>query len=731
MSTRKTQSGAINMLLVSFVGLAALAITATNINSIRGTQESNLTAQTSNQAANSAWRGVEVLKTYLTGIGVQNPYGTTLDFDNLAIQISQVQYEQNGAWTDQNTGNLDAEKTYRIRALITGQGAIGSRKTLEVFYSLAPSGNASPDPDNNDNSSNPARLPDLVRIHSNLTLDGGVRIKGASNANFMVDGTAKLTGSVEGLNQICTTGDLTIESGIAVKYVCSNKSIKITHGATVERVVAIGNVSFHSSNGNVESVHSNGNVEMDNGGLKVTTLNATGNVTIRNTGSDQVTGTLNAQGNVLWQNWAPAGSINSNGDVTYVPQEGSATIRTRGRVFLDGKAANVYALGAVALRKDYESAITNTLRGGGTINWRVGNGISSGIVKGNILGEPPESWAPRVNVTRDDNLVLDIPAVSVPVIEPIVMERPVIDANTFKDSANYVFYFKDNRRRVTVRNVDGVEDGDYIIANYPVNWNKPGLDSYNRDYLCKELNAAGLCVDPPLPKRTLCQGFSAYNGCFAYNNGVWRFDGESMAPGVAWFEGGLTLNNGTFFNTFLATGNISTGNGQVLVYSPNYAGYSAVCTDSKGFGVTTDYRLSGIRPKNFCNDSKFTASPLGNVALLAGGFNNNVFSGGDIRLASGNEIYGSVMAGGVLNTSGSTKITGALLVANTRKTGSSSIKEGADIDLSSLPSTYDPLAPGVIPCVGDDCEVEESPPNDEQGASGANTVQRLWTRYAD
>ncbi len=74
---------------------------------------------------------------------------------------------------------------------------------------------------------------------------------------------------------------------------------------------------------------------------------------------------------------------------------------------------------------------------------------------------------------------------------------------------------------------------------------------------------------------------------------------------------------------------------------------------------------------------------------------------------------------------------GALVVANTPTTGTTQIQGGVSIDLSSLPDTYDPLAPGVIPCAGEDCEVDESPPNDGQEASGVNTVQRLWARYAD
>lgn len=723
---RKAQAGAVNMLLVSLTGLAALAISATNINSIRGTQEINLTAQTVNQAASTAWRGVEILKTHLTGIGVQNPHGKTLDFENLSIVIDRVQFEQNGLWSNQASGNLDPAKNYRIRAFITGEGAANSRKTLEVFYSLAPSGNASPDPDNNDNSSNPARLPDLVSIHSNLTLQGGINIQGDNNANFMVDGNATLSGSVTGLNQLCATGDVSIQSGITVNYVCSNKSVTISQGATVDRIVAIGQVNLSSGNAKVETVLSNGKVVFSGGGTKVTNVNTKGDVSISG-GAGQVTGTLNTEGNVTWDNTFAANVINANGNVTYRPNS-SATIRSLGNVTLsagDSKVANIYALGWVNLLSSWGAGITNILRGGSTINWKQGNTIGNGIVKGQILGTAPTAWQPPVNVSRDQNLVLELSAVSVPVIDPVVMERPVIDANTFKESANYVFFYENGRRRVTVKNVEGINDGTYFIASYNTN--------NTHDYLCTALNG-NFCSEPALANkgRTLCMGFGIGNSCFDQSSaGNWVFNGQSLAPGTAWFEGNLKLANGKFVNTFLASGHIDITQGSVRVYSPNYGGFAAVCTDTKGFSISTDHRLSGIRPKNFCDGNNYVASPLGNVALLAGSFNNNIFSGGNINLSASNEIYGSIMAGGILKTSGSTKMYGALVVANTPATGTTQIQGGVSIDLSNLPSTYDPLAPGVIPCVGDDCEVEESPPNDDQGASGANTVQRLWTRYAD
>ena len=742
MLPRKKQTGAVNMLLVSLAGLAALAITANNLNAIRGSQEGNLSLQANVQAAAEAWRGTEVVAAYLRTAGTSNPNGTTLNPEGAGFSATITGVEQwNGSGWVAVTGNsalgsTTAETRYRIHANISGQGAAGTSKMLEAYYELKLPALTQNNPQQPaQTSSGQYRLPDTVSIHSNLTLQGGINIEGDSNANFMVDGNATLSGSVTGLDQLCATGDITIQSGITVNYVCSNKSVTISQGATVGQIVAIGQVNLNSGTASVENVHSNGNVVMNGGGVNATNVNTKGNFTISG-GNSRITGTLNAEGNVSWtSNFNSVGTINTNGNVTYSGR-GSGTIRSRGNVTLLSAAsvANLYALGWIDIQSGWHAGVSGTLRGANTSNtsikWTSGSVVGDGVVKGGWPTPPQHSAS--VNIRSDANLVLEIPAVSVPVIDPIVMERPIIDANTFKESANYVFYYSGGRMRVTVRNVEGIEDGDYIIADYPVLWNVPALKENNKDFLCKAVNASGLCVDPAVPYRTLCQGWSRSNNCFTYSGGQWTFNGESMAPGVAWFDGTLKLSNGKFINTFLATGHIDITQGSVRVYSPNYAGYAGVCTDSKGFSISTDYRLSGLKPKNFCDGSNYVASPLGNVALLAGSFNNNVFSGGNINLSASNEIYGTIMAGGVLKTSGSTKMYGALVVANTPKTGTTQIQGGVNIFLADLPNTYNP---DIIPCTGDNCdsgadENSDSGNNDNNGTATA-TVQRLWTRYAD
>ena len=710
-ASRRRQFGGANMLLVSLAGLAALTITASNLGSINSTQESNLSFHANTAASSEAWRGVEIFRLYVEAAGsglAVNDKLTVTDEPSLNASVTSIQQKAaNGTW--QSVATIDSTKDYRVRLNITGSGNIaGAQRAIETIYQVtAPSGGGG------GGGGGTLQL-ETVSIHSNLELQGGINIKGGSSANFTVDGNANLSGSVTGINELCATGDITIQSGIEVTRVCSNKSVTISQGATVTKIVAIGQVNLNSGSASVGDVHSNADVVFNGGGVNATTVNASGNVKVLG-GNARVTGTLNAEGNVQWTNRNSASTINANGNVEY-RGNGAATINSRGNVTLlagDSLVANVFALGWVDIYSTWNSGISNQLRGGSWVNWVAGKStIGDGIVKGTIKGTTPKSWEPVINIRQDSNLVVDVPLVVVPKITPVVLARPNIDVNEFKESANYVFFYENGKQRVTVRNVDGIDDGTYFIASYTTN-NK-------NDYLCTELNAQGKCSKPTTPGKTLCMGFGTGNACFDQSSaGNWAFNGQSMAPGTAWFDGNLKLANGTFINTFLATGNISVAQGSVKIYSPNYVGYAGVCTDNKGV-ISTDSRLAGIKPKDYCQGGTYTSSPLGNIALMAGSYSGTNYVGGDITLGASNKIYGTIMAGGLLKTTGSTTIVGALVVANTPKsTASTTIQGGVTVDLSSLPSTF---SPDEAPCMGSDC-------NNPGPGSSTPTAEALWSRY--
>jgi len=192
---------------------------------------------------------------------------------------------------------------------------------------------------------------------------------------------------------------------------------------------------------------------------------------------------------------------------------------------------------------------------------------------------------------------------------------------------------------------------------------------------------------------------------------TWTLNGRSLAPGVAWFEGNLKLQVGTFYNTFIASGNIATA-ANINSHGINYAGYSNVC-------ASTDY--STIYPTNYCNkvSMTLTSDAIGNIGLLAGSYDaghyldQNYFRGGVITLAAGSYIYGDLIAGDYFSTSGDAHIFGYIVASNQSRTlSTSTLSGGTTIDLTTL-TGFDP---GTV---------------DTGGASGGGTpnAKILWSRY--
>lgn len=143
----------------------------------------------------------------------------------------------------------------------------------------------------------------------------------------------------------------------------------------------------------------------------------------------------------------------------------------------------------------------------------------------------------------------------------------------------------------------------------------------------------------------------------------------SIAPGVAWFDGNLEVGNGTYYNTFIATGygsktdSIITS-GSHTTYAPNYAGYSGSVSGTQYApqGVCNSTYFSGLIPTQFCNSSTQTYTPqtIGNFAFKAGSCTGNCYSytGGNIKTGASSNIYGNVLAGNEFNSGGSTTIAG-------------------------------------------------------------------------
>ncbi|MBZ8144072.1 hypothetical protein CLD22_30340, partial [Rubrivivax gelatinosus] len=169
----------------------------------------------------------------------------------------------------------------------------------------------------------------------------------------------------------------------------------------------------------------------------------------------------------------------------------------------------------------------------------------------------------RVTVTPGYTVVIN--PVTVETVATFERPRITVDAYALQSQANFVFLGVDasGNPRVQVAQINGLEDGSYYVA---------ANASGGRNYLCKAVSGS-TCISPLMK---ICQGYSDYNNCLDYASGRWTLQGTTMLPGVLWFAGDLTISNGTWVNTFLATGDIGTAGG-VKVYAPNYIGSAYTC----------------------------------------------------------------------------------------------------------------------------------------------------------
>lgn len=689
------QGGFAAILLVLLAGLGITAAVLGTSYFIRGTQEQHLATHTATQAQIRAWNGVEVVREYL----VSADAATVAALPVGALSITGLTGVSATLLSNVASANASGR---RIIINVTGSGA-GASTTVQAVYDTTP------------NTNPPVASQNGINIKKNLDLTGNITmIANSSAANLNVDGTVTLSGSISGINQLCATGDISINSAITVTTVCTNGNLTLTGAASVTDASVIGNVSL-SGNTSIASILSNGNVSLSGGSATATTIATTGNVSV--TGGSAWASDITAEGDVAWSSSRGAQSISANGTVAYSGINDSTNISSIGNVTLSnphGDVNNITTKGNTTINSNWGKGVQGTLSGQGNFAWTTGITVNAGTVGGTISPTLPASSSPAINVTQTSGYTVTVPTVDVATISLVAVPVLTVDVYPLESSANFVFKVdSSSRRKVTVKNVNGITDGTYFLGKY-ANDSTRGY----KDFLCTALAADDTtCSAPTTPWKTICQGQSTSNECITYSGGKWTLKGESIAPGVAWFDGSLDLKSGgTYFNTFLATGDIATI-GSIKVYSINYAGYTAICSnDRSAYGQTASSDFAGMYPSNYCNTTsqQMISSSLGNAAMIAGGYKDGVFVGGKIDLAASNEIFGNIIVGDVITTTGSSTVYGQVTVAAQGATSTTTTWRGSTtVDTSTTRTGYDPSA---LPCMSTSCQ------------SNA-TAKVLWSRY--
>jgi hypothetical protein len=297
------------------------------------------------------------------------------------------------------------------------------------------------------------------------------------------------------------------------------------------------------------------------------------------------------------------------------------------------------------------------------------------------------------------------------------------NATDYRTYANYAFYVSGSDLKVDIKNVNGVSDGSYYIGTTGRGNGMRYACSFSGDNCGSGNKTLDLCT---AANNTQCLSYSAGTWTLATNTN------EGMRPGVVWFSGSLDASTGTYYNSFIATANITTS-GNHTVYAPNYAGYSGkvggntyaphgICTTAAGVAISN-------YPGNFCNLATASfdptaASGLGSYAFMAGSFsgasyNASSYVGGNVALRASSEINGYVLAGNAFSSGGSSTIRGYVSsqgsgVANASQASkNATLGASTTIDMRALPAT---LAAGSASGTGG-------------SSAGAAVVSILYSRY--
>jgi hypothetical protein len=710
------QRGVVNLLLVLMIGLAMTVTSMGVLHAVRSSQEGQLSLHAMTPAQQSAWAGSEIVRSYLqtlpasTLATLSGPVAVD-GLDGLTVNIVSVQASTSTA------GGTVYKVVADIASQVAMQTSAASTATLQVVYGVTP-GN----PGNSSNSSNPGSQSvnvDTINIYKDLNMTGGIAVFGGNNANLNVQGNVTLdNATVTGVNSINATGNVTVGSGIHVNQIYANGDVTLTGSASVNQVTALGNVVIQGGAQPI-LITAGGTVTFNGGGA--TTVKAVGDVSVPAGGV--TIGSITTMGNVSWTgSGGSASSITANGTVIYAGgNTGSTTIAAGGDVTLTGQGAQQVTTAGSVNVNGYGGI--GSLQAQGNLNLNAWVNVT-GTIGGTFTKASPFMSS---SVTVVPGYTVSGPNVALAPPASVTLSEPAIDAYALQSSANYAFSVVQGAIQVTVTHVADVTDGIYYVGFYPFSNGR----SY-QDFLCTELvpgtlnsSGKGQCSKPVVPAQTLCQGQSTENGCLTYANGTWEISGKSFARGVLWFQGDLNLDSGYYLNTAIATGNIVTS-GAFRIDSPNFAGYASICTNATPAGMTLTATqvadLNGQYPSNFCNTTtaQLIANPIGNVALLAGGYVNNVFSGGNIAVGASSVVNGSVMAGNQVNTGGSTSINGYITSAAQNKSDTLPVTwSGATaLNFAQLPSTYQP---GTLPCMKDCASTSTG------GASHSSVIQ--WTRY--
>jgi hypothetical protein len=276
----------------------------------------------------------------------------------------------------------------------------------------------------------------------------------------------------------------------------------------------------------------------------------------------------------------------------------------------NGRVGSVQSLGDIDLTGTFVHDVNTT----GNLMLRTGQWDSGNITAGTISYGPAwlTNYAPK---TRKNAPAPAIPAM----LQLINSDDAAFNAWQYSGSANYVFYMVGGTPWVYVRNVKGVSDGKITLSALKAQLSGDGR---NLSKLTTSTAADGT------PEWTIRHANASET---------------TFVPGVAMFVGDLYVEQGKYYNTFVATRNLYTTDGNQYIFPPNYAtGAASVNPGDASGNVSMDGLCTLVhKPTNFCPADGLhhneAGSGMGSYALMAGSYNGGGINAlGSVTLGSFN-----------------------------------------------------------------------------------------------
>ncbi|MGY2283458.1 beta strand repeat-containing protein [Pseudomonas gingeri] len=703
-STPASQRGMAATLMILFVGMA-LSVTALGMMyGIRGAQQQQVAAHAISPAESRVWSGVEWVRLYLQAQLLQDSTLANVTPGNLPISASGL--------SAQILSKVASAGSTLVTASITATNNLATN-TLQVVYVLTPASAATAPPSGN--------LPPALQFNGNFNYTGGNLsiTNGTTLANIAVTGVLTISNGSKAYVSGCAKGGINLSGGGIADNATLNTEGTFSMSSSsppVNLTIGAKSINISQSDGSYVSIKA--------GAFKANVLSAGSTI-----GTALVGGTKNTDNSITAASTGTALITLTDGtvytlDLSKASQSAGVISTSTGAQLISGtgtlpasislsynaiyggdvnfRNATVGTFWGNTLALSGYSATYNTLKansdvsiltatvgqfqGGGNLSVTQYNTPSfntASQIAGKVLNQNGTAYTGTALANLTQNIAGASPGL--PGIPYCNITSAPVDVTPLQSQANYVFYFDGNTPMLKIQNVKTA--AGTAVAGGPYNLATTDLRTLlgNTFLTCNYGNSS--CGNSATPA----------NG--------WTFTGiKALPPGVLWFQGNITLDGvqglSRLTNTVLATGNVAlTSNSAVPLYSPNFSGYSNLCSGS--FYPTNLCNKSATPPAlaTWTDSANVTHSglPIGNIAIEANGG----------LATSGWTLYGNVILGGLVSTSGATtNIKGSLSTGNNGASPTTISQGGIAIDVSAV--------------TGDQTITNPTPPT---GGGGSGAVQ--------